>query len=225
MVKRIANAKRGPKTAALKVQTDVKLRQLYDQDGITPWRASQIAQCGYEYAQKKFKEFADQIATQENEDWIEKNDRVRARALEGIAVKIGEVEVNLERIQEQIKEAKHMQRTGLDETESELQNTEVYKMVKDYLDHMDSKLFMIMITVLRKSLDQHKAYGFLLSGLAQQERASITLKAELQQQYDAIEILPPPSAVLEAELEKRIAAKQGLFKPAVPTAEQQVKKK
>jgi len=180
-------ARRGPKDSKRKSETDKKLTELFFQDGITPWRASIIANTGYEYARKIFSELGTKIVEDEQEDWIDRNEKVRKRTLEGLAIKLENCKTTITELKDHI--------VKYTEIQSDIQE------IKGKDDHYDLNLY--------------KNYGFLIlssySTLHQEE----IFAAELQQQYSAIEILPPPKAVLEVELEKRIAEKQNLA-PAIP---------
>ena len=85
-------SKRGKKTLKEKIELDRKLREYFDQDGMTPWRASIDCHCGYEYAVKKFDEFGITLVEAEEETWIERNTKVRNRALEGLSIQIKDAE-------------------------------------------------------------------------------------------------------------------------------------
>jgi len=197
-------AKRGPKDAKEKILVDQKLRELFYEDGITPWSASISAKCGYEYAIAKFKEFGDYIVEKETEDWIDRNERVRKRALEGIAKNIAKAKEAFKRLQDQLWGAR------------EIHNKIKLKLAQKLEDEPFGE-------VLINNLNIEKNYGYYVATLEEKIKGQHIFLSELVQQYDAIEILPPPSAVLQAELEKRIAEKQKLT-PALPLQEQGQKK-
>ena len=184
-------AKAGPKDKKRKSDTDKKLTELFFQDGITPWRASIAANCSYDYALKIFGALGTKIVDKEQEDWIDRNEKVRKRTLEGLALKLENANVIIKEVKTHI--------TKYEEIQVDIQED------KDDKDHYDLNLY--------------KNYGHLIGTFYGTLHQQEVFAAELQQQYSAIEILPPPKAVLEVELEKRIAEKQNLA-PAIP---QQVK--
>lgn len=79
-------------------------RTLYDyflQDGITYTQAAALAGVNIKTAQRKFKEWASQIVEEEEyEDWSARQNRVRARALEGITRQILEVTAHQDVVQQ-----------------------------------------------------------------------------------------------------------------------------
>ena len=79
-------------------------RTLYDyflQDGISYTQAAALAGVNIKTAQRKFKEWASQIVEEEEyEDWSARQNRVRARALEGITRQILEVTAHQDVVQQ-----------------------------------------------------------------------------------------------------------------------------
>lgn len=206
-----SKATSGPKSENEKLSIDKQLRDLFDEDGCTPWRASLKVKCSYPYAVQKFKDFAAMIVDAEEQDWIERIERIRARALEGISVKIETAKEDVKLVLTQLSTNKKFQDAAIIDTVAYLKKSPI----GIALGKLDEEAFFDLVAVLRKELDVHKAYGFLINNNLAQLRADRIYAAELQQQYDAIEILPPPSAVLEAELEKRIAERNNI-RPAIP---------
>lgn len=204
--------KRGPKKPGDKIEIERKLRELFDEDGITPWLASRIVGCDFRFAVSRFNHYAEQIIEAEEQDWIARNEKVRKRALEGISTKIKIAKEDLKIIEKQLDTNQKFQEAAIHDTVEYLKKSPI----GIAMGHLKEEDFFDLVSLLRRELDIHKSYGFLLVQDIQQLRSQRTFAAELQQQYDSIEILPPPSAVLELELEKRIAAKQELMQPAIP---------
>lgn len=202
---------RGRKNKKATVELDKKLRELYDEDGITPWRASIIAKCGYKYAIAKFTEFGTDAMEAEKEDWLDRNERVRQRALEGLSLKIKKQSGVLKRLEDQLSHAKELHDGILQKTGEKLLETNLGQAVS----HLDQKDVMILAKILVNDLNLEKNYGYYVTTIEDKIKMEEVFVSELVQQFDAIEILPPPKTILEAELERRIAEKQNL-KPAIP---------
>lgn len=217
--KRPQKAKTGRKDSKAKVEQDIKLRQLYCQDGITPWRASNEVNCGYEYAVKKFKEFGQELTDAEEENWVERQDKVRKRALEGLTIQIKDSETQIQGISNRLKKSIDMQGMITDSLITNVEDSELGSVIIDAIGKVDAKVAMAIFKQLANDVNMWKNYGYLVEQVQKQLQAERTFKAELQMQYDGIEIMPPPSAVLEAEIEKSIAAKNELFAPKIPQPE------
>ncbi|KKN76206.1 hypothetical protein LCGC14_0372320 [marine sediment metagenome] len=213
-------AKTGRKDSKAKVEQDIKLRQLYSQDGITPWSASQEVHCGYEYAVKKFKEFGQELTDAEDENWIERQDKVRKRSLEGLSIQIKDAEVQIKGTEKRLEKSRDMQESLIDTMVENVQNTELGGIIEDAIGRVaDAKVVMVIFKQLTNDINMWKNYGYLVEQVQSTLNRERVFKAELQMQYDGIEIMPPPSAVLEAEIEKHIASKNDLFAPKIPQPE------
>ena len=208
--------KRGPKPTAQMKEVDKKLKECYFQNGITYSLAAEIAGCGIDHASLMFKKFGDEIAGHKEPDldWIDKNDRVRDRALEGLALQIKESTEVVKRLKDERKSSKQIQESILPDLTQKIQDTELGQM----LEKCDAKTILYLQQILNKDLNLYKNYGYYVLTIEEKIHTKQVFKAELQQQYDSIEILPPPSEVLNAEIERRIAIKQKL-KPAIPVME------
>jgi len=69
-----------------------KLKDLFLEGGMTPYRASLILKIDNKTASKYFKQFADELVENEShEDWFDREARARQRALEGISTQISEI--------------------------------------------------------------------------------------------------------------------------------------
>ncbi len=217
-------AKTGPKSVAEKQAVDKKLRELYYESGITYTRAAIIAGCGPEYSTKKFKEFADEILKhrEDDEDWLEKNDRVRERALEGLAVNVEKCDDRLGALNNQMKSAKQMQVNILPNACEKLENETG---IRAFLKSLDSKEYLSIYTMMNGDINMWKNYGYYIQTIGNNIRAETTLKLEIQQQYDTIEIMPPPSEILNKMIEQKIAEKQGLTQPVPDPNTHQPKEK
>ena len=212
-------AKTGRKTTKVKIEQDIKLRELFDKDGMTPWFATNQVNCGYEYAVRKFKEFGQTLTDAEEENWIERQDKVRKRALEGWSIQIKDAEKIIETVQKRLEKTRDVQESLMDKAVSEVENTELGSVIQDAIGRMDAKIVFAIYTQLSNNLMMYQNFGTLVERIQRQLKEERTFMAEMQQQYDGIEIMPPPSAVLEAEIEKSIALKNELFAPKVPQPE------
>jgi len=221
--KRPQKAKTGRKDSKAKVAQDIKLRQLYSRDGITPWAASNEVNCGYEYAVKKFKEFGQELTEAEDENWIERQDKVRKRALEGLTIQIKYADNQIKGIENRLKKSVDMQGMLLDSLINNVEDSELGDILKETLGRVDAKVAMAIYKQLANDINMWKNYGYLVETTQATLNREIIFKAELQMQYDGIEIMPPPSAVLEAEIEKSIAAKNELFSVKIPQPEVKTK--
>lgn len=209
-------AKRGKKDVKLSIQQDSQLRKLFDRDGITPWAASLEVKCGYEYAVKKFKEFGQTLTDAEDENWIERQDKVRKRALEGIALRLKESNKQIEDITKRRDKMIDVQESILPKLIDTVQETEMGELVEQIIGRMDFKVCMGIYKKLGDNVNMYKNYAYLVEQIQKQLQSERTFEAELQQQYDGLEIMPPPSAVLEAEIEKSIAQKNEMFEVRTP---------
>lgn len=75
---------------------DGKIRELevlFFMDGITPYRAGQITGIDADTCKRYFEDWAEQLIHDQDETWAQRQKRVRARALEGIAKKITDINV------------------------------------------------------------------------------------------------------------------------------------
>src|SRR5690348_9764168 len=77
-----------PQDPKEKIELHRKLRECFMEDGITPNVAATKCGCSYRYAVWYFKRLGMIITEEEEHDWIERNDIVRKRALEGISQRI-----------------------------------------------------------------------------------------------------------------------------------------
>jgi len=81
-----------------------KLKDLFLEGGMTPYRASLILNIDNKTASKYFREFADELIQSENhEDWFDREARARQRALEGLSTQINEVRKILESFELKLK--------------------------------------------------------------------------------------------------------------------------
>ena len=69
-----------------------KLKDLFLEGGMTPYRASLILKIDNKTASKYFREFADELIQSENhEDWFDREAKVRQRVLEELSTQISEI--------------------------------------------------------------------------------------------------------------------------------------
>ena len=211
--------KNTPPTKKKKTQgariTDInkKLKELYFEGGITYTQAAEIAGCERHHASLMFKKFGDEIVQfkEKDEDWISKNDRVRDRALEGLSTNVRKCGITLIELAKRLKETEKIQQAVLPGTAEKLLNTKL----GEAIDHLKSGDVFTIYKIINNDINMYKNYGFLVDQITSNIRSERTLKAELQQQFDYIEILPPPSEILDRVIERRIAEKLKLA-PALP---------
>lgn len=190
-----------------------KLEQLYFEGGITYTQAGQLADCSRQHASLMFKKFGDEIAQYQvkDEDWISKNDRVRDRALEGLSNNVTQCDDALETLEKRLKKTTEIQQAVLPDTVAKLQQTKL----GEAIEHLKMSDVFAVYKIINTDINLWKNFGYLVEMISSNLKAERTLKAELQQQYDFIEILPPPSEILDRVIEKRIAEKLKLA-PALP---------
>ncbi len=81
-----------------------KLKDLFLDGGMTPYRASLILKIDNKTASKYFKQFADELIQNEShEDWFAREARVRQRALEGLSTQISEIRDILKPFEKKLK--------------------------------------------------------------------------------------------------------------------------
>jgi len=214
----------GPKSESQKMIINNKLKELYFEDGITYTHAAEIACCSRQYASITFKQLGDEIAQykEKDETWIEKNDRVRDRALEGLSKQLKKSDSRLVQLKNQLTSVTEMQINILPNTAEKIQNE---TSLGEFIKTLGVKDLMDLYTMIQTDINMWKNYAYLIQTIGNNLRAETTLNLEVQQQYDSIEIMPPPSEILNAEIERRIAAKQGLTQPTPEAVEVKVKKK
>jgi len=206
-------AKSGAKSDSTKRSINKTLKELYYEDGITYTHAAEIAGCSKLYASIAFKQLGNEIAKyrEKDEDWIDKNDRVRDRALEGLSRKIKHSDEEIEWYRTRIREQKAIQLAILPNAAEQLEDTPLAGIISK----IDVKVMLEIYKLIGISLNMYKDYGYYIEQIINNKRAEIILHAQLQQQYDTIEILPPAREVLNAEIERRIAAKNNLMPKAI----------
>lgn len=208
--------KTGPKSDAEKKDIEAKLRELYLKDGITIQRASIEAGCSAPHASEWFKKFGAELAQHAidvDENWLEKNDRVRVRALEGIAVQVVECDKKLSAMNMELKTAKEMQVNILPNAMEKLMDTDLGVALEGAISKLDGKTYLAIVQMISNDINMWKNYGYYVQTVRNNIRAEVILQAEFQQQYDTIEILPPPSEILDKMIERHIAEKNGLVQP------------
>jgi len=206
-----------------KVELNKKLRDCFMEDGMTANMAATKCGCSYRYAVWYFKRLGMIITEEEEHDWIERNDIVRKRALEGISTRIEDLKPRIKVAREAVDEAREMQKKLLEKTLSKAKKSHLQIFFQELAQDEEQEIFFEIINFLAGYLKEYANLGYLFNQQMLTEKALLVFSAELQQQYDSIEILPPPSEVLEAELEKRIAAKQNLYPVAIPEKQEQKK--
>lgn len=209
----LKDRKSGTKKGAKQKDIDDTLKKLYYKGGITYSQAGEKAGCSRQHASLMFKKFGDEIAQYQikDEDWITKNDRVRDRALEGLSTNVIECDGTLSELKERLKKAIEIQEAVLPDTVARLQNTKL----GEAIEHLKPGDVFAIYKIINNDINMYKNYGYLVEQITSDMRAERTLKAELQQQFDIIEILPPPSEILDRVIERRIAEKLKLA-PALP---------
>jgi len=148
----------------------LQLEEHFFMNGITAYKASKLVGVDYKTANSYFNEWAKKLTTDEKyETWVDKNTRVKARALEGLANKIFDVR----KIQKRFSQRLEKIMNKIEFMEKRSKNTRE-------LEKLESKV---------------ESYERIV-------RYNTILESELQQQYNSLEIIPPPKVVLEAEIEK-----------------------
>ena len=188
--KRPHKAKAGRKTTKVKIEQDIQLRKLFDEDGITPWAASNQVNCGYEYAVKKFKEFGQLLVDSEDENWIERQDKVRKRALEGLTLRIKESKKQIEAIVLRRNKMIDVQESILPKMIDDVEETEMGELVNQIIGRMDHKVCLAIYKKLGDNVNMYKNYAYLVEQIQKQLQSERTFEAELQMQYDGLEIMP-----------------------------------
>ncbi len=196
------------RTPETRKQIDNKLLELFNEGGITHGHAGELARCSRQYASEKFKKFGDEIQASQPvyESWVMKNDRVRDRALEGLSRNVKNCDDTIQELKKRLKEAQSVQTEIFPETANKVQDTELGEALK----HITAKTLFAIYKFLSTDMNMWKNYGYYVETISNNLRAETILKAEFQQQFDTIEILPPATEILDREIEKRIAEKQNL---------------
>lgn len=215
------HAKRGPKPKNGNV--DEILLHLFNEDGITYGHAAEIAKCSNEYASKKFYEFGDKIEKNKliYESWVDKNDKVRDRSLEGISRNVVQCDSTILEIKKRLEKAQEMQAAIIPKIIDRVENSDVGAVLKN----VDFDVILGIVKAVSSDLNLWKNFGYYAETISNNLRAEIVLKAELQQQFDAIEIMPPASEILDREIERRIAEKQNLQQVTPAEQAQEIKRK
>ena len=201
------------KKGAKQQDIDDELKKLYFKGGITYTQAGEMADCSRQHASLMFKKFGDEIVQfkEKDEDWISKNDRVRDRALEGLTTNVRDCDYSLTALEKRFKKTVEIQQAVLPDTVAKLQQTKL----GEAIEHLKTSDVFAIFKIINTDINLWKNFGYLIEMISTNLKAERTLKAELQQQYDFIEILPPPSEILDRVIEKRIAEKLKLA-PALP---------
>lgn len=158
--KKTSPNKRGRLAKPEQAKMEDRLKDIFLQGGITPYQAAM--QTGYKFdtVKKLFKKWANELVSEEQrEPWLEREKRVRQRALEGLSTKLTKVRERLKKFEEILD-----------------------KIIKSENEQVDPRIELYEKIV----------------------RLNTALAAELQQQYDAIEMTPPTVEILLKEIEKLI---------------------
>lgn len=159
-----------------------ELEELFYMDGITAWHAHKLTGVSYRAVKKYFLDWGEKLVTDEQyESWIEKQKRVRARALEGLTQQIVNVQTRLSTLQNQ------------------------YSQITQDIQEIGQGRNKRIITKHRhvSNIDPQLQYG-----IDDQLRKNTILLEDLKAQAFAIQMMPPAEAIIEQEMEKAIAAKQ-----------------
>jgi len=202
----------GRKPANVKTEIDKQLTELYFRGGIDPWHASINVKCSYEYAVAKFKDLGEKQVEKEEEDWFEKNKRVRLRALSGISNDIKDSEKRITRLTSQLGTAREIYNGMMGHVIEDVENSSSYEHLQDVVSELKQSHILELYNILDRGLNMQKNWGYYINTLEQTLNKEHIFKSELQQQYDSIEIIPPPEQVLEILIEKRIAEKNNILK-------------
>jgi len=156
------HAKMGRKTTKDKLALDKKLHEQFDIDGITPWRASIDCGCSYEYAIKKFDDFAVTLVEAEEENWIERQDKVRKRILEGLSVQVIDAESQITNTKKRFDKTIDIQEQLIDTMIDNAENTELGGILKDVIGRMDLKVVLAISKQITNDLNMWKNCGYLV---------------------------------------------------------------
>jgi len=183
--------KTGRKSGKEKDTMLTQLKELFLMDGMTSYQASQETNYNFRTVSNYFKTWADEIIdTEGHENWIEREGRIRTRSLEGTSKKLHTVRIRLSKLQ-----------IILDD----LLTLRSFTTTKDSLNAKIKKLISSLdsdgIDKLNVEIERYERIV----------RNNDILSSELQQQYDAIEMMPPAEAILDRELELLIAQKQAIL--------------
>lgn len=200
--------KSGPIPKSRKIDIDAKLTELYYENGITATQASIIAGCSRQYASEKFKEIGSKIVDAEEmeDDWFGRDERTRKRMKEGLSIQIINTDKNIERMTQRLKKAQEIQAAILPDLVSKVSDSKLGRI----LENVDMNVVMEVYKIISNDLNMWKNYGYHVDGIETNIRNEVTFKAELQAQYDTIELTPPLKQQLEQEIERRIAEKNNL---------------
>jgi hypothetical protein len=200
--------KNHPKDKTNRRKIDAKLLDLFNESGITFSHAAEIAGCSRQYASEQFKKFGDEIEKQQNKfgSWVEKNDAVRIRALEGLSRQVNDSDQRIQDLKDRLEKSKSVQASMEPEMIEKIKDGPLGKA----LQGIDFNDVIALVNYISNNLNLWKNMGYYVETISNNLRSEITLKAELQQQYDVIEIMPPASEILDREIERRIAEKQHL---------------
>ena len=190
--KQAKDRKGGPKTKPQKKKMLEELKEIFLLDGMTAYQASQQTEYDFKTVQNYFNQWADEIIDAEgHEDWVEREARVRTRSLEGVSKKLTTVRERLTKLHKILDE--------LIDTRTLLTSKEKQKdkKIQKIIDSLDS--------------DKTEKLNVEVERYERIVRLNDIMSSELQQQYDAIEMMPPAEAILDRELEKLIAEKQAVF--------------
>jgi len=133
-----------------------KLKDLFLEGGMTPYRASLILKIDNKTASKYFREFADELIQSENhEDWFDREARARQRALEGISTQISEVRKILEPFELKLKKLLAVKNFDLDaivpiEKIVRLNRTILFELIDEF---NATEMIPPMIIILEKEME------------------------------------------------------------------------
>ena len=82
----------------------------------------------------------------------------------------------------------------------------------ELIPQLDVKQMLEIYTMVGNALNMHKNYGYYVETIISNRREEIGFHAQLQQQFDTIEILPPAKEVLNSMIERRIS-ERNILKP------------
>ena len=208
--KKKSHLKKGPKPDSTHKAQNKILREQYLKDGVTPWQAALIAKCSYPYACQKFREFGAELVDAQEDDWLERNEQARKRALEGLSLDIIITEGRITKANKALENDREIHNSIMGNIILDVEETEAYNDLQNLIGTLDQKKVLQLFQITNKGLDMQKNYGYYLIHQQKLVHELEVYKTELKAQYDTIEIIPSPLAVWELEMEKRIAERNAI---------------
>ena len=158
----------------------IALKEMFLMDGITYTQAAKLAGVNPKTAREKFMAWAQELVEDENyEGWVQRQQRVRARALEGITKQILSVQEHLDTLQ-RIYNGIVFVPPGI---AADGQPTEARIKPVEEIDHTAQRVYAAQIQEVQQMLGNLRAESLV------------------------IQSAPPPDVILDREIEQAIASR------------------